>query len=358
MARPAHVEFLDDDHVLRILRLFLSHGDRDPRVPGFFAPEDVDLAQISRAATGLRRADGAEIALASAQGAQSDADILIFRRGQITKELLERYPRLKLVQRLGERADGIDVAAATARGVWVSCFPRLTVRLTAEHAILLMLALAKRLLRADSDLRKGTYSSLRTAVDDVCFNWVGLPAPGGLFGTTVGIVGLGEIGSVVGQIAHACGASVLYHNRQRASPHRESVTAARYVALADLLAHSDFVSLHITGSPENANLADDAFFAAMKSTAYFINTSRGGLVNEDSLYKALKAGTIAGAGLDVHRPEPRAPNDRFAALSNVVLTPHIAGGTRSGVLQEFDVILRNCRAVMEGRPPSFRVDKP
>jgi len=230
--------------------------------------------------------------------------------------------------------------------------------LTAEHAILLMLALAKRLLRADADLRTGTYSGLRTAVDDVCFNWVGLPALGGLFGRTVGIVGLGEIGSVVAQIAHACGANVLYHNRQRASPHRESVTAARYVDLPELLGRSDFVSLHIPGSAENLNLADGAFFAAMKSTAFFINTSRGGLVSEDSLYKALEAGTIAGAGLDVHRPEPRAPNDRFAALSNVVLMPHIAGGTRSGVLQEFDVIVRNCRAVTQGQPPSFRVDIP
>jgi phosphoglycerate dehydrogenase-like enzyme len=130
------------------------------------------------------------------------------------------------------------------------------------------------------------------------------------------------------------------------------------VALPELLAQSDFVSLHLPGSAENSNLADEAFFAAMKSTAYFINTSRGGLVDEDSLYRALKAGTIAGAGLDVHRPEPRAPNDRFAALSNVVLTPHIGGGTRSGVLQEFDVILRNCRAAMEGRPPSVAWTNP
>lgn len=352
--RPGLV-FLDDDHVLRILRLILCNAENEPRVQDFFVPENPDFSSLIALAEGLRRSDGADVALASESAAHADASVLIFRRGAITKELLASYPRLKLIQRLGERADDIDVAAAEARGVYVSCFPRLTVQLTAEHAVLLMLALAKRLVPADRMLRDGQRPrTTRSPMDGVLYNWVGVDAPSGLYGKTLGIIGLGEIGSVVARIARGFGMQVLYFNRHRIAPEREIASGARYSALGDLLARSDFVSLH-ANLPGNAKIADRRFFDGMKRSAFFINTSRGQLVDEDALYEALTLRKIAGAGLDVHAPEPRPAGERFTALSNVVLTPHIAGGSRSGVLQEFEVIVRNSSAAMRGEPPSHRV---
>ena len=352
--RPS-ILFLDDDHVLRILRLILCDGENDPRVRDFFAPEQLDLSQLIAAAKGLRRSDGAAVALASEADGSDDATVLVYRRGEINAKVLAAYPRLKLIQRLGESADGIDLRAADARGISVSCFPRLTCQLTAEHALLLMLALAKRLLFADKALRGGQYSQpLRPPMDGVSYNWVAVDGPSGLYGKTLGIVGLGEIGSIVAKLARAFGMTVLYSNRHRVTPQRETATGAQYKPLHDLLASSDFVSLHAT-LPGNDQVASQAFFATMKRSAFFINTSRGQLVDEDALYQALISGTIAGAGLDVHAREPRLAGDRFTALPNVVLTPHIAGGRRTGLLHEFDIIVRNCSSAMRGEAPRYCV---
>jgi phosphoglycerate dehydrogenase-like enzyme len=356
MSQKPSTLFLDDDHVLRILRLILCDGEDDPRVRNFFAPENVDLSALVHAAKGLRRSDGAAVTLAGEEDdAASDATMIVFRRGQVTEDLLGAHPRLKLIQRFGERTDGIDLAAAAARGVWVSCFPRRTPHLAAEHALLLMLALGKRLLPADKALREGRYSLPgRAAVDGVCYNWVGIEGPTGLFGRTIGIVGFGEIGVLVAKMARAFGMNVLYFSRHRATHQQELVSGAQYTQLSDLLERSDFVSVH-ANLPGNAELANRAFFAGMKPSAFFVNTSRGQLVDEDALFDALASGTIAGAGLDVHAPEPRPAFDRFAALPNVVLTPHIAGGVRSGVLEEFETIVRNCCAAMKGEPPLYAV---
>jgi lactate dehydrogenase-like 2-hydroxyacid dehydrogenase len=125
--------------------------------------------------------------------------------------------------------------------------------------------------------------------------------------------------------------------------------------LGDLLGRSDFVSLNISNVPENAGYANRAFFAAMRRTAFFVNTSRGRLVDDDALYEALKTGMIAGAGLDVHAVEPRPAGDRYASLPNVVLTPHFGGGAKSGLIDEYNVIVRNCHAAMRGEAPLHEV---
>ena len=114
--------------------------------------------------------------------------------------------------------------------------------------------------------------------------------------------------------------------------------------------------MHASNLPENKGLIGAAIFAQMKPTAYFINTSRGRMVDEAALYAALTKGVIAGAGLDVHFEEPRPAPDRFAALRNVILTPHLAGGSRKGIVEEIEVILDNCRAVLAGQPIKYQVD--
>lgn len=345
--RP-RILFLDDDPVVRVLRMVLSNAERDPWLHDYFAPEEVNFAPLIAAAAGLRRSDGAVIGL----GADfEDATAIIFRRGAIDAALLARHPRLQLIQRLGERPEGIDLAAARAGGVRVSCLPRPTLNYTAEHVILLMLALAKQLLAADRAVREGSPDAAKAAgVEGSAYNWVGLPGATGLHGKTLGIVGLGEVGTLVARLARAFGMNVLYTKRRPAAPEVETAVGAKFAPLQELLGRSDHVSLNASNVPENSGLANAAFFSAMRPSAFFINTSRGRLVNEDDLYIALTKGIIAGAALDVHAVEPRPARDRFAALSNVILTPHVGGGAKSGLLDEFAVIARNCRAAFAAEP--------
>jgi phosphoglycerate dehydrogenase-like enzyme len=277
--------------------------------------------------------------------------MLIFRRGAIDAALMDANPKLRLIQRIGARADAIDLAAAARRNILVSCVPRATLQLTAEHAILLMLALGKRLIESDDAVRKDRWDRDRVRPDHgVAYNWAGISPIVGLFGQTLGIIGLGEVGALAAGMARGFGMRVLYCNRNRLPPAQEEKLGVTYASLAELLALSDFVSLHATNLPSNRGLIDAATFGAMKRTAFFINTARGPIVDEDALHDALTRGTIAGAGLDVHTVEPRQTPDRLATLPNVILTPHIAGGSRMGVLREIEIILSNCRAVLAGKP--------
>lgn len=361
MPDPIKIAILDDDHVIRMARYALSGPGEisEQWVRDFFLPEEMDPAQVAALGTGLRPGDGASLIPMAAkldvrQG--SDASILIFRRGNIDAALIAANPKLRLIQRIGARADGIDLAAAAAKGILVSCVPRRTLQYTAEHAILLMLALAKRLIEADDGVRKDRWDRARVHPEHgVAYNWIGLGNLGGLFGKTLGIIGLGEVGSIAAGIARGFGMRVLYCNRNRLPAEREARLGVSYAPLGDLLAQSDFVSVHATNLPENRGLIDAKVFKAMKHDAFFVNTARGKLVDEDALYAALTDGTIAGAGLDVHSEEPRPTPDRFATLPNVILTPHVAGGSRKGVLAEIEVILDNCRAVLAGKPIKYQV---
>jgi phosphoglycerate dehydrogenase-like enzyme len=361
MHSTTRIAILDDDHVIRMTRYALSGPGEitDQWVRDFYAPEEMDPAEVYAIGNGLHESDGVSLIPMSANvdlRRGSDVSILIFRRGVIDAGLIDANPKLRLIQRIGERADGIDLGAAHAKGILVSCLPRRTLQYTAEHTILLMLALAKRLVEADAVVRGGCRDRDRIRPQNgVAYNWVGLSNLGGLFGRTIGIIGLGEVGSIVAGIARRFGMRILYCNRNRLSAEREAKLDATYAPLSELLAQSDFVSLHATNLPENTGLIGGKAFQAMKPAAFFVNTSRGRLVDEDALYAALTSGTISGAALDVHAEEPRPTPDRLATLRNVILTPHIAGGSRKGVLAEIEDALDNCRALLGGKPIKNRV---
>ena len=358
---PVQIAILDDDHVIRLTRYAISGPGEitEGWAREFFMPEDVEPARVFALGQGLHAADGVSLIPMSAKldlRKGSDAAILIFRRGSIDAALMDANPKLKLIQRIGARADAIDLAAAKQRGILVSCVPRATLQLTAEHAILMALALSKRLIEADDAVRKDRWDRDRVRPDhNVAYNWAGIANIGGLFGKTFGIVGLGEVGSLAAGMARGFGTRVLYCNRNRLPAAQEQKLGVEYAPIGRLLAESDFVSLHATNIPENRGLIGAETFAAMKRSAFFINTARGPIVDEDALYDALTKGTIAGAGLDVHTIEPRPAPDRLATLPNVILTPHIAGGSRKGVMLEIDAILGNCRAVLAGQPIKYQV---
>jgi phosphoglycerate dehydrogenase-like enzyme len=314
------IAILDDDHVIRLTRYAISGPGEITTdwAREFFMPEDMDPARVYAHGHGLHPDDGVSLIPMSAKldlRKGSEADILIFRRGVIDAAFMDANPKLKL-----------------------------------------MLALGKRLLEADGAVRKDRWDRDRVRPDhNVAYNWAGIPNIGGLFNKTLGIIGMGEVGSITAGMARAFGMRVLYCNRNRLPADQEAKLGVEYAAIDALLAESDFVSLHATNIPDNRGLIGARTFAAMKPTAFFINTARGPIVDEDALHAALTSGTIAGAGLDVHTIEPRPQPDRLATLPNVILTPHIAGGSRKGVLAEIRVVLDNCRAVLSGKPIKYQV---
>ena len=355
----ANIAILDDDHILRLMRYAIAGPGEVTRdwAEGFFLPEAADLARVTAAGDGLHAADGVTLLPLGADVRKGgDLDALIFRRGAIDAALMDAHPKLKLIQRIGERADLIDLAAAKARNIAVSCVPRPSLQLTAEHAIMLMLALGKGLLPADAALRAGAFDASRVHPDHgVAYNWTAQAPLAGLYGKTVGIVGMGEVGVMAARMAQGFSARVLYRNRTRLSPEKERALGVDYRPLPALLADSDFVSLHASNLPDNKGMIDAKFFAAMKRTAYFVNTSRGRMVDEQALADALTRGVIAGAGIDVFFEEPLPLPSPLTGLTNIILTPHIAGGSRVGIIDEVAAVLGNCRAVLKGGEIKHRV---
>lgn len=307
----ARVAFLDDDHVLRLLRgLLTARTEADRReVAAFFAPEPVDHGELDRLRAGLD---------VHAARDPAQATVLVLRRGRVGRDLVAAAPRLRLIQRIGRRRDGIDLAAAREHGVEVSCLPRPSLVRTAEHAIALMLALTKRLLPADQAVRTGTAAG---RPGDVAYNWAGLTGLGGLAGRTLGVVGLGEVGTLVAERAHAFGMRVVAATRTPpgGAPAGPAVPV-EIRPLGELLAEADIVSLHVPGGAVREPVIGRAEIAAMRPGALLVNTGRGHLVDEDALYAALAAGRLGGAGLDVHGPN-RAPATTGSAHSATSCSP-------------------------------------
>lgn len=354
----ANITFLDNDHIMTLMRLMLKKStfEDDRWLKAFFAPEPVDLSALRQMGSGLREIDGVGVHLDDGTSTFRDTDILVFRRGNIGRQELEHCPSLKLVQRLGASPDPIDLAAAAEKRISVSCLERKSLAYTAEHALLLMLALSKKLVVADASVRTGRFDPHAIdPVDNVSYNWVGLSGLGGLFGKTLGIIGLGEVGYLVAERARAFGMNVCYSNLVQLPPEREAALGVEYCSLDRLLEASDIVSLHVPSTKDNIKMIGVAAFSRMRKNALFINMSRGRLVDEDALYDALSSGRIAGAGLDVHVEEPRLPDDRFCKLDKVILTPHIGGGSRLGVLDEIAQIFDNMRAALSGNAPRHGV---
>lgn len=260
----------------------------------------------------------------------ADADFFIVSRREVDKEIIQASRHLRLIQSLRTDLQNIDVEAARAANI-----PVATLRLVhwpgvAEHTLLLMLALAKHLLRTHALVTSGhnpkNLKPQRTSARRIAYNWAEVRGITYLFGKTLGIIGLGRIGREVAKRAHAFEMKILYYQRHRLAEKKEEAIGVTYANLDELLVKSDFVSLHVLHTSETERMIGERELALMKPTAFLINTSRGNVVDEVALYKALKEKRIAGAGLDVFSEEPILPSNPLLTLDNVVLTPHIASG--------------------------------
>jgi phosphoglycerate dehydrogenase-like enzyme len=256
----------------------------------------------------------------------------------------EAAAKLRFLQAPGVGYDGINVAAARARGIPVAATPEGTIEGVAEHVLLLMLALNKQLLLADRALREGRW-----------LVWQLRPTSFMLAGQTLGLVGLGRIGREVARRARGFGVTLVYHDPVRPAASVETELGVRYLPLDDLLRTADIVSLHTPLTAETRGLIAARELGLMKPTAILINTSRGGIVDEPALVAALREGRLRGAGLDVFAEEPIRPDHPLLALPSVVLTPHIATGTRQAMAIKARAQFANILRVLRGEPPLNRV---
>jgi D-3-phosphoglycerate dehydrogenase len=276
-----------------------------------------------------------------------DADVLVVSFSpRVDRSLMESAGKLKHIARLGVGMDSIDVTAATERGIIVTNTPDLTADSVAEFTMTLLLSLAKNLPRCDRAVREGRWDErlelIRTNTE--------------LNNKTHGIVGMGAIGGRVAARCKAFGMRVIYNKRNRDLALEQSL-GVEYVSFETLLSESDSISLHVPLTNETRNMFAGPQFASMKKTALLINQARGKVVNEEALVQALKEGRIAGYATDVYDQEPPDPNCALLAFKNVVVSPHLGGGTRESRLRACTALAEDVVKVMRGDIPKHLVNR-
>ncbi|MFJ8859850.1 hydroxyacid dehydrogenase [Streptomyces sp. NPDC102451] len=276
-------------------------------------------------------------------GLVTDVDAIVVRSGvRITARVVEQAKRLRVVARAGAGTDNIDLDACRAAGVQVFNIPGASAGAVAELALGLVLAVTRNIVRADRRIREGVWDKTGSAGPE-------------LADRTLGVVGAGRIGSRLAELGQAVGmrvvASVARPSAQRDQELRER--GVTRLALPELLATADVVCLAVPLTEATRGLVGAAELAAMRPESYLVNVSRGGVVDEDALYGALRGGTIAGAALDVHAVEHGLP--ALAALDNVVLTPHIGATTTDAQLRVGRILVTELRQALAGTSAEGRV---
>jgi D-3-phosphoglycerate dehydrogenase len=241
------------------------------------------------------------------------AGIIVRSATQVTAEVLDAGADLVVVGRAGIGLDNVDVAAATRRGVMVVNAPQSNVLSAAEHTIALLLAQARNIPQADRDLRSGSWNRSR---------WEGIE----LHDKTLGVVGLGRVGVLVAQRAHAFGMRIAAYDPYVSGERARQLGVRLVPTLEELVATADFLTVHLPKTPDTIGLIGRDVLAKAKPTLRIVNTARGGIVNEAALDEALREGRIAGAALDVYDVEPTTESPLFD-LENVVVTPHLGAST-------------------------------
>ena len=273
--------------------------------------------------------------------AMGDAEVLFHVLQPVTAAVIRAAPCLRLIQKIGVGVNTIDLAAAQQRGIAVANMPGTNTPAVAEMTLLLMLAALRRVTAFDTATRQGRgWQPELTSLDAV----------GEIAGRTVGLVGYGAVASRLAEVLKALGATLLYTARQP-----KAGAVAKWCSLSELLRQSDIVSLHLPLTAQSANLMNVETFGLMKPGSIFINTARGGLVDEAALLDALRSGRLRAAGLDVFATEPVEADNPLLALEQVVVTPHIAWLTPQTLERSLAVGLENCRRLRDGEPILHRV---
>jgi glyoxylate reductase len=259
----------------------------------------------------------------------------------IDSELMDAGKNIKVVSNYAVGFNNIMIEEATNRGIRVTNTPGVLTDTTADCAFTLLMAISRRIVEADRFIRKK--------------KWVHAWGPkmfigSDIHGKTLGIIGLGRIGTAMVSRAHGFKMKAIYYDPFR-NKEKEKTLGIEYKPLDDVLEESDFVSVHVPLTPETHHLFREEEFKKMKSSSFLVNTSRGPVVSEKALFKALKKGWISGAALDVHEKEPIDPNSPLLGLDNVILTPHIASGSVETRTRMAVIAARNLVSVLKGEEP-------
>lgn len=275
------------------------------------------------------------------QQIQEAEGIICLLTDKITAEVLAAAANLKIIANVAVGYDNIDVAAATERGILVTNTPDVLTETTADLAFALLLAIARRIPEADGYMRAGRYQGFELFPEMLGVD---------VYGKTLGIVGMGRIGTAVARRAALGFKMKVLYNANSAKPEAEAELGAKQVAFAELLAQSDFISLNAPLTPQTHHLFTLNEFRQMKSSACLINTSRGPLIKEADLVTALKQGLIRGAALDVFEAEPQMAPGLADIRDRLVVAPHVGSATIETRQQMSLLAVQNVAAFFRGEP--------
>lgn len=313
-----------------------------PKVVFFtsLAPESAEL--LTRHAPADYQVTTAPIALADDEkiAPAADADFLILFPGVISAEVLRAAPRLKLIQLVSAGFDQLDLKLCRELGIPVANNGGTNAIDVAEHTLALILGWYRRMVEMDANVRRGAWSALDSGMTTYT-----------IYGKTVGIVGLGNIGRKVTRLLSAFGAEVIYTDALPAAPEVETELGVTRVSLDELLNRADVVTLHVPLNAQTRGLIGAGELGMMKPSALLVNTCRGPVVDEAALTAALQRGQIAGAALDVLAQEPPAADNPLLRMGHVLLSPHIAGVTKDTWARRGEFIFQNLQRVAQGQPP-------
>ncbi len=272
-----------------------------------------------------------------------EADALVtMLTDKISKELILAAPKLKVISQMAVGYDNIDVAYATSNKLPVGHTPDVLSNTTADFAWALLMAAARSVVASHQEVHQGTWQPWGPYV------WAGFD----VYGSTLGIIGLGRIGQAMARRAAGFDMKVIYYSKTR-KPEFEAETNAKFVSLDELYTQADFISLHTYLSPETRHLINQDSFQKMKKNAILINTARGAVIDQNALYQALINHEIAGAALDVTDPEPINPNDPLLTLPNVIITPHIGSSSFKTRQRMAMMMAENVTAALSGQKIPF-----
>jgi len=311
----------------------------------------IDRDYIKEEYEGLAKVN-AELVLAECETedeiieATKDADAVLTMFAPLTRRVMEASPKLKVIVRYGIGYDTVDVDAATDNGILVVNFPDFCLREVADHTLALLLACARKVVYYNNLTKQGywpVYSELAQAITPI-------------YGETLGLIGCGNIGRTVARKAKCFDLRVLGYDPyvDKAVAEEAGITL---VSMSELLKESDYVSVHTFLNKSTWHLIGEKEFRQMKPTAYFINTSRGPVVDEAALIKALQEKWIAGAGIDVFEQEPTDPNNPLLKMDNVIVSPHAAGVSQASVSNLRRRVGEETARVLSGKWPQNWVNK-
>ncbi|MDR2390632.1 MAG: hypothetical protein LBE84_02980 [Planctomycetota bacterium] len=270
-----------------------------------------------------------------------EADAVVLNTEEFGKEMIDLGAGLKAIGRNGVGCDSIDCEYAASRGIAVINSPTAVTQPTAELTVGIMLDIARRLTFLDKKLRRDRRCILMPSYETISTS---------LFGKTLGIVGYGRIGRAVAVKAHGLGMRIMYDDPIPEPPEAEVFVGARKVGREELIRAADFVTIHCPYLPENHHLINDKTLSMMKPTAYLINASRGKMVDEAALVRALKAKIIKGAALDVYEMEPEV-SPELLDMDNVVLVPHVGTWSYDSRVAMMHEVLAGIRDYLDGKTP-------